>query len=70
MASAPRPQPVFPDLEGKVALVTGAFCRLGRHFLGQPSQLDGALLLLASEASHYITGAVLPVDGGHLVSSL
>jgi hypothetical protein len=30
--------------------------------------LDG--LLLASEASAYMTGAVIPVDDGHLVSSL
>jgi NAD(P)-dependent dehydrogenase (short-subunit alcohol dehydrogenase family) len=38
--------------------------------VGQPSDLDGALLLFASSAGAYITGAVLPVDGGHLVSGL
>jgi NAD(P)-dependent dehydrogenase (short-subunit alcohol dehydrogenase family) len=37
---------------------------------GQPEDLDGALLLLASDAGRYINGAVIPVDGGHLVSSL
>ena len=31
---------------------------------GQPADLDGALLLLASEASRYISGSVLLVDGG------
>jgi len=41
---------------------------LGR--LGQPEDLDGALLLLTSEAGRFITGAVLPVDGGHTVSSI
>lgn len=44
--------------------------RILQRRLGQPSQLDGALLLLASEASDYVTGAVLPVDGGHMASTL
>ncbi len=34
-----------------------------RH--GQPEDLDGAFLLLASPASRYMTGAVVVVDGGH-----
>lgn len=38
--------------------------------LGQLAQLDGPLLLLASEAGSFMTGATLAVDGGHLVSSL
>jgi len=35
---------------------------------GQPQQLDGAALLFASEAGSYITGAVLPVDGGQVLT--
>ncbi|MDC0033266.1 glucose 1-dehydrogenase [Alphaproteobacteria bacterium] len=38
--------------------------------LGQPEDLDGPLLLLASDASRYMTGTVVTVDGGHTVSSL
>lgn len=38
--------------------------------LGQLGQLDGPLLLLASVAGSFMTGAMLAVDGGHLVSSL
>ncbi len=44
--------------------------RIPQRRLGQLADLDGPLLLLASDAARYITGAVLTVDGGHLVSSL
>ena len=38
--------------------------------LGMLSELDGPLLLLASEAGAFMTGSVLNVDGGHLNNSL
>ena len=38
--------------------------------MGVLEELDGALLLLASDAGSFINGVSLPVDGGHLVSSL
>lgn len=38
--------------------------------LGQLQELEGPFLLLASDAGAFMTGAVLAVDGGHLVSSL
>lgn len=44
--------------------------RIPQRRLGQMSDLDGPLLLLASDAGAYMTGAVVAVDGGHLVSSL
>lgn len=36
--------------------------------LGRPEDLVGAVVFLAADASSYITGATIPVDGGFLVS--
>lgn len=44
--------------------------RIPQRRVGRPEDLDGPLLLLASPASAYMTGAVIAVDGGHLQSSL
>ncbi len=44
--------------------------RIPQRRVGEPGDLDGALLLLASDASAYITGSTIVVDGGHLCSSL
>ncbi|MBS0224235.1 MAG: glucose 1-dehydrogenase [Proteobacteria bacterium] len=44
--------------------------RIPQRRIGQPQHLDGALLLLASEAGTFMTGSVLTVDGGHTVNSL
>jgi NAD(P)-dependent dehydrogenase (short-subunit alcohol dehydrogenase family) len=44
--------------------------RIPQRRLGQPHELEGPLLLMCSDAGSYMTGAVLAVDGGHLVSSL
>lgn len=44
--------------------------RVPMRRLGDYDSLGGVLLLLASDMSSFITGSVIPVDGGHLVSSL
>ncbi len=41
---------------------------LGRS--GELPDLDGALLLLCAAAGAYISGAVIPVDGGHAVGAV
>jgi NAD(P)-dependent dehydrogenase (short-subunit alcohol dehydrogenase family) len=44
--------------------------RIPQRRLGRLEELDGPLLLLCSDAGSYMTGSVIAVDGGHLVSSL
>ncbi len=44
--------------------------RIPMRRLGRPEDLDGAFLLLATDLSSWMTGSILTVDGGHLVSSL
>lgn len=44
--------------------------RIPQKRLGQMHDLDGPLLLLCSDQSRYMTGSVIAVDGGHLVSGL
>jgi NAD(P)-dependent dehydrogenase (short-subunit alcohol dehydrogenase family) len=44
--------------------------RVPQRRLGQLSELDGPLVLLVSNAGSFMTGSVVTVDGGHLVSGL
>lgn len=44
--------------------------RIPARRLGKPEDLDGAFLLLATDASSWMTGTCITVDGGHLVSAL
>ncbi len=44
--------------------------RIPQQRLGVPADLDGALLLLASDASQYMTGSTITVDGGYLCAGL
>ena len=44
--------------------------RIPQRRLGEAKELAGPLLLLASDAGTYMTGSVVAVDGGHLVSGL
>ncbi|MEJ8859045.1 SDR family oxidoreductase [Variovorax robiniae] len=44
--------------------------RIPMRRLGKPEELNGLLLLLATDAGSWMTGACVPVDGGHLCSSL
>lgn len=58
-----RPDGGYTDRAQKVILQTP----MGRF--GRPEELAGAVVWLASDASAFVTGAVIPVDGGFSVAS-
>jgi NAD(P)-dependent dehydrogenase (short-subunit alcohol dehydrogenase family) len=55
--------PRRPDADARWA----AAVPLGR--MGDPAEIRGLALLLASDASSFMTGAVYPIDGGQLLQS-
>lgn len=44
--------------------------RIPQRRFGQFEDLDGPLKLLCSDESRYMTGVVIPVDGGHILGAL
>lgn len=56
----------FFETEAGQALIR----RIPMRRAAELADLDGPLLLLCSDASRFMTGAVVAVDGGHLVSGL
>lgn len=53
-------------LTGEAGTRLAKILPLGR--IGEPGDLDGALLLLAAPAGRWMTGSVLVVDGGHMLA--
>jgi NAD(P)-dependent dehydrogenase (short-subunit alcohol dehydrogenase family) len=73
LVNALAPGFIETDLTSKF-LNSEAGQRLARRIplrrFAEPEDLDGAMLLLASPAGAYITGAVITVDGGHSVAPI
>jgi NAD(P)-dependent dehydrogenase (short-subunit alcohol dehydrogenase family) len=63
-------QVVNPSLERRMAAdatLEGRWLRgIPRGRLGRPTDIQGLAVLLASDASEWITGALIPMDGGNL----
>ena len=63
-------QVMNPSLEKRIAadptMVQQWLCGIPAGRLGQPTDIQGLAVLLASDASSWITGAIIPMDGGNL----
>jgi NAD(P)-dependent dehydrogenase (short-subunit alcohol dehydrogenase family) len=63
-------QVINPSLEKRMAadpsLQDKWLSGIPRGRLGRPEDIQGLMVLLASDASNWITGALIPMDGGNL----
>jgi NAD(P)-dependent dehydrogenase (short-subunit alcohol dehydrogenase family) len=62
---SPLTQWMFEDSERGNAVRAGFLARVPKGRLGEPSDLAGPLLFLASKASDFYTGHILYADGGY-----
>lgn len=58
--------PLIPDEEKTPQREATIMARTPMKAIGEPRDVAGAATFLASDAARYITGAILPVDGGYL----
>jgi NAD(P)-dependent dehydrogenase (short-subunit alcohol dehydrogenase family) len=62
---SPLTQWMFEDNERSTTVRKGFLARVPKGRLGEPSDLAGPLLFLASKASDFYTGHILYADGGY-----
>jgi NAD(P)-dependent dehydrogenase (short-subunit alcohol dehydrogenase family) len=62
---SPLTQWMFEDSDRAKGVRAGFLTRVPKGRLGEPSDLAGPLLFLASRASDFYTGHILYADGGY-----
>lgn len=71
MVNAIAPGPFYTNIGGgpvreKPAIVKRFEAIVPQHRMAEPEEIKGLALLLASPAASYLSGAVIPIDGGAL----
>lgn len=70
--NAVAPGPVMTDMLARSVDVVGGLDgwaqRLPQKRIGEPGEVAAAIMWLAGEGASFVTGAVLPVDGGYLAT--
>jgi len=66
-------QVMNPSLEKRIAadpkLKDRFLSGIPRGRMGEPNDIQGLIVLLASDASNWITGTIIPMDGGNLAAN-
>ncbi len=57
---------LVPESEKTPEREAGIVARVPMRRQGEPDEVSGAAIYLASDEARYVTGAILPVDGGYL----
>ena len=60
--------PMVDPIKSNTEVLKGLLARLPMKRMGEPAEISSAVLFLASDASSYMTGSVVNVDGGWLTS--
>ena len=58
--------PMTEATRGNPAALKGYLRHVPMNRMGQPTELAGPVAFLCSDAASYVTGCILPVDGGYL----
>lgn len=59
---------LVPDSEKTAARETAIMARTPQKRIGDPADVGGAAVFLSSDNARFITGVILPVDGGYLAA--